>query len=66
MARTTVKDLEIRVALVEQGFTDIRRRLEHIETTTIRLSAAVERGIGAWKGLFCLISIAGIAVSFLK
>jgi hypothetical protein len=40
MARTTVKDLEIRLALVEQGFTDIKRRLEHIEITTVRLSAA--------------------------
>lgn len=66
MARTTVKDLEIRLALVEQGFTDIKRRLEHIEITTVRLSAAVERGVGAWKGLLFIVSVLGAVVSFVS
>lgn len=65
-AKTTIKDLEIKIAVSEQGFSDIKRRLNHIEDNIEKLSAVINRGVGAWKGLLCMASFAGTIMALAK
>ena len=65
-AKTTIKDLEIKIAVIEQGFPDIKRRLDIIESNIEKLSGIINRGVGAWKGLLCLASFAATMMALIK
>ncbi len=65
-AKTTIKDLEVKVAVFEEGFPDIKRRLNQIEDNIDKLSAIINRGVGAWKGLLCLVSFVGTLIAVIK
>lgn len=65
-AKTTIKDLEIKLAVFEQGFSNIKRRLNHIEENIEKLSTIINRGVGAWKGLLCLATFIGALMTIIK
>jgi hypothetical protein len=65
-AKTTIKDLEIKIALIEQGFPDIKRRLDIIESNIEKLTGIINRGVGAWKGLLCFASFVATIAAVLK
>ncbi len=54
--KTIVKDMEVKIAVIEHGLADIRRRLDNIEYKIEGLSAALNHGIGAWRLLLLLAS----------
>ncbi len=64
--KTTIKDIEIKIAVVDQAFSDIRRRLDLIEINIEKLSNIINRGVGAWKGLLCFASLAGTFMAVIR
>lgn len=60
------KDIEIRVNLMEQGFFDIKARLNLIEDRLEKITAAVNGGVGAWKMLVFVMALAGLVNAIVK
>jgi hypothetical protein len=61
--KTTIKDIEVRTALLEHSFVDIRRRLDHIEVKIESLSTVINHGIGAWRAIMLTGSFIGAVVA---
>lgn len=65
--KTINKDLEVRLALTEQGFEDIKIRLNIIEADLKKISEAIVKGLGAWRAALLMCSfIGGLLAIILK
>jgi tetrahydromethanopterin S-methyltransferase subunit G len=62
----TTKDLEIRTTLLDSGFRDIKKRLDKIEMKLEILASTIDKGIGGWKMILIIFSIATAIASILK
>ncbi len=66
MKKAKDTELEIKIALVEQGFVDIRKRLDYIETRLEVLAGTIYRGLGAWRAVIYIASASGAMAGFVK
>ena len=62
----TTKDLEIRTTLLDSSFRDIKKRLDKIEMKLEILASTIDKGIGGWKMILIIFSIATAIASILK
>jgi tetrahydromethanopterin S-methyltransferase subunit G len=63
---TTTKELEIRTTLLDSGFKDIKKRLDKIEIKIDELASTIDKGIGGWKTVIAILTMAAALVSILK
>lgn len=62
----TTKDLEIRTTLLDSGFKDIKKRLDKIEIKIDELASTIDKGVGGWKTILTLITLAATLATILK
>ena len=65
-ATATNKDIEIRTTLLDSGFKDIKKRLDKIEVKLEDLASTIDKGIGGWKMILIIFSIATAIASILS